>query len=235
LDSIGDFRMGTSVGKEIQFAVNEKAGAVSGLLLKPDNASALLLLAHGAGAGMRHRFMEQVAIKLASAGVATLRYQFPYMEKRTKRPDSETVLTDTVSAAVLAARKVAGDLPLFAGGKSMGGRMSSLAAARQPLDGVRGLIFFGFPLHAAGKPAAERGAHLLDVSVPMLFFQGSRDTLADLKLLKPLCAKVGEDAELFVVEGGDHSFHMTKSSKRSDEEVLDEIVKKAADWMRKNA
>ena len=227
--------MGTSVGKEIQFAVNEKAGAVSGLWVKPENASALLLLAHGAGAGMRHRFMEQVALKLAAADVATLRYQFPYMEKRTKRPDSETMLTDTVRAAVVAARKISGDLPLFAGGKSMGGRMSSLAAARQPLDGVHGLIFFGFPLHAAGKPGVERGAHLMDVKLPMLFFQGSRDTLAELKLLKPLCAKVGRAAELFVVEGGDHSFHMTKSAKKSDEEVLDEIVNKAAQWMRKNA
>jgi predicted alpha/beta-hydrolase family hydrolase len=224
-----------SVGREIFFGVNEKAGAVSGLILKPDGARALLALAHGAGAGMRHRFMEAVALKFADSGVATLRYQFPYMEKRIKRPDSEAVLTDTVRAAMVAARKLAGDLPFFAGGKSMGGRMTSLAAARQPLDGVRGLIFFGFPLHAAGKPGAERGSHLADISVPMLFLQGSRDTLADLKLLKPLCGKLGKRAELFVVNGGDHSFHVLKSATRSDEEVLDDLVKRAADWMEKNA
>jgi predicted alpha/beta-hydrolase family hydrolase len=227
--------MGTTAGKEIQFAVNEKVGAVSGLLLKPDKPSALLILAHGAGAGMRHRFMEQVAVKLAAATVATLRYQFPYMEKRTKRPDTEAVLTDTVRAAVLAAKKAAGDLPLFAGGKSMGGRMTSLAAARQPLEGVRGLIFFGFPLHAAGRPGAERGAHLADVALPMLFLQGSRDALAELKLLKPLCANLGKRAELFIVAGGDHSFHVMKSSKRSDEDVLDEIMNKAATWINKLA
>ena len=223
--------MGTSAGKEIQFGVNEKVGAVSGLLLKPETAQALLVLAHGAGAGMRHRFMEQVAVKLAAAGVATLRYQFPYMEKRIKRPDSEAVLVETVRAAMLAAKKNAGGLPLFAGGKSMGGRMTSLAASRQPLDDVRGLIFFGFPLHAAGKPGADRGEHLTEVQVPMLFLQGSRDALAELKLLKPLCAKVGERAELFVVDGGDHSFHVLKNAGRSDDEVLDAVVEKTADWM----
>jgi predicted alpha/beta-hydrolase family hydrolase len=226
--------MGTTAGKEIHFGVNEKAGAVSGLLLKPGTAAALLLLAHGAGAGMRHRFMERAAVKLAEADVATLRYQFPYMEKRIKRPDSEAVLTDTVRAACAAAKKVAGDLPIFAGGKSMGGRMTSLAAARQPLDSVRGLILFGFPLHAAGRPGDERGEHLSDIDVPMLFLQGSRDALADLKLLKPLCSRLTKRAELFVVKGGDHSFHMLKSSGRSDDDALDEIVKKTADWIGKN-
>jgi predicted alpha/beta-hydrolase family hydrolase len=221
----------STIAKDIQFGVNEKAGVVSGLLIKPPEARALLLLAHGAGAGMRHRFMEEVALKLADHNVATLRYQFPYMEKRTKRPDSETVLTDTVRVAVAAAKKVVGELPLFAGGKSMGGRMTSLAAAKEPLDGVRGLIFFGFPLHAAGRPGAERGEHLIGVNIPMLFLQGSRDALAELKLLKPLCARVGKRAELFVVEGGDHSFHMLKSAKRSDEEVLNAVVDKAAGWI----
>ena len=223
--------MSKTVGKEIHFAVNEKAGAVSGLLLKPQDARAVLVLAHGAGAGMRHRFMESVAVKLAERGVATLRYQFPYMEKRIKRPDTETVLTDTVRAAMAAAKKVAGELPLFAGGKSMGGRMTSLAAAREPLEGVRGLIFFGFPLHAAGKPGAERGEHLAAVNAPMLFLQGSRDALADLKLLKPLCARLGKRAELFVIKDGDHSFHVLKSSGRSDEDALDEAVKKTLDWI----
>ena len=216
--------MSTNGAKDIQFFVNEKAGAVSGLFIKPSDARGLLLLAHGAGAGMRHRFMEDLAAKLTQRGVATLRYQFPYMEKRTKRPDSEGVLTDTVRAAVTAAKKQAGDLPLFAGGKSMGGRMTSLAAAQAPLDGVRGLIFFGFPLHAAGRPGAERGQHL----------QGSRDALAELKLLKPLCAKLGKRAELFIVNGGDHSFHMLKSAGKSDEEVLGTVTDKAATWMEKN-
>ncbi len=225
--------MSKTAGKEIHFGVNEKAGAVSGLLLKPDGARALLALAHGAGAGMRHRFMETVALKLADCDIATLRYQFPYMEKRIKRPDSEAVLTDTVRAAMAAAKKIAGDLALFAGGKSMGGRMTSLTAARQPLDGVRGLIFFGFPLHAAGKPGAERGAHLADVDVPMLFLQGARDALADLKLLKPLCGKLADRAELFVVKGGDHSFHVLKSLGLSDDEVLDDVVKKTAGWIGK--
>ncbi len=220
--------------KDIQIAVNAKAGMVSGLLVKPSSAKALLVIAHGAGAGMRHRFMEDSAAKLAGQGIATLRYQFPYMEKRTKRPDSESILTDTVLAAVAAAKKLAGDLPLFAGGKSMGGRMTSLAAAKQPLDGVRGLLYFGFPLHAAGSPSAERGAHLAEVDLPMLFLQGSRDALADLKLLKPLCRKLGKRIELSVIDGGDHSFHMLKSAKRSDDEVLSAVTEKAAAWMLKS-
>jgi uncharacterized protein len=222
--------MTKSRGKEIKFFVNEKAGAVSGLLLAPSGARAFLLLAHGAGASMRHRFMEDLAAKLADHKMATLRYQFPYMEKHTKRPDSQSVLTDTVRAAVAAAKKDAGELPLFAGGKSMGGRMTSLAAVQQPLDGVRGLVFFGFPLHAPGRPGAERGQHLTEIKIPMLFLQGSRDALAELKLLKPLCAKI-KRAELFVVEGGDHSFHMLKSAGRSDDEVLDEVAKKAGTWI----
>ena len=226
--------MTTTSGKEIHFVVSAKAGIVSGLLNTPANATALLVLAHGAGAGMRHRFMEAAAIKLAARNIATLRYQFPYMEKRTKRPDAEPVLTDTVRAAVAAAKKVAGELPLFAGGKSMGGRMTSLAAAKEPLDGVRGLVYFGFPLHAAGRPGAERGEHLAGIEAPMLFLQGSRDSLADLKLLRPLCKRL-KRAELCVIQGGDHSFHMLKSSGKSDEEVLDDVADKAAAWMEKNA
>lgn len=220
--------------KDVQIAVNAKAGMVSALLVRPQNAKALLVMAHGAGAGMRHRFMEDAAAKLAELGVATLRYQFPYMEKRIKRPDSESTLTDTVRAAVAAAKKLAGELPLFAGGKSMGGRMTSLAAAKQALDGVRGLIYLGFPLHAPGSPGAERGAHLAEVKLPMLFLQGSRDALADLKLLRPLCRKLGKRIELFVINGGDHSFHMLKSSGQSDEQALSSVVEKAARWMGKN-
>jgi predicted alpha/beta-hydrolase family hydrolase len=224
-----------TAAKDILFAAGEKGGPVSGLLMRPSDAQVCLVLAHGAGAGMRHRFMDAVSKKLAELRVATLRYQFPYMEKRVKRPDSEPVLTDTVRAAIAAAKKHAGDLRLFAGGKSMGGRMTSVAAAKEPLDGVRGLVFFGFPLHAAGMPGAERGNHLTEIRIPMFFLQGSRDSLADLKLLKPLCKQLGAKAELFVIEGGDHSFHVPKSSGRSDEDVLDAVVKKTADWMEKNA
>ena len=217
--------------RKFKFPAGDKAGDVSALFLRPDNARALLVLAHGAGAGMRHKFMEAVAHKLAALGVATLRYQFPYMEKSVKRPDSESMLTGTVRAAVAAARKHAGDLPIFAGGKSMGGRMTSLAAAKEPLDGVRGLVFFGFPLHAPGRNSAERGKHLEDIEVPLLFLQGTRDAFADLKLLKPLCSRLGKKAELFVVDGGDHSFHMLKSSGRSDDEVLEEVAAKVAGWI----
>ena len=217
--------------KEIEFTAGEKAGKVSGLVTLPKDAKTLLVLAHGAGAGMRHKFMEQMANKLADRGVATFRYQFPYMEKGSKRPDSESVLIGCVRAAVATAKKLTDALPLFAGGKSMGGRMTSLAAARAPLDDVRGLIYFGFPLHAAGKPSADRGHHLFEVQLPMLFLQGSRDALADLKLLKPLCARLGKRAELFVIDGGDHSFHLLKSSGRSDDQALDDAAQKAVSWM----
>jgi predicted alpha/beta-hydrolase family hydrolase len=217
--------------EQIQFKAGEKVGAVSGLLVHPRGAKSLLVLAHGAGAGMHHQFMENVAVKLADHGVATLRYQFPYMEKRSKRPDSEAVLTATVRAAVTAAKQYVAGLPLFAGGKSMGGRMTSLAAANEPLQDVRGLLYFGFPLHAAGRPSSDRGNHLVNVKLPMLFLQGSRDSLADLKLIKSLCKRLGERAELLVIDGGDHSFHVLKSSGRSDDEVLFEVVEQAASWV----
>jgi uncharacterized protein len=220
-----------SGGKEIHFVVSDTAGVVSGLLLKPERAVSLLVFAHGAGAGMRHRFIEDLSQRLAELGVATMRYQFPYMEKRVKRPDSEGVLIATVQAALIAAEKYSDGLPIFAGGKSMGGRMTSLTLAKAPMDKLHGLIFFGFPLHAPGAPSAERGKHLADVQVPMLFIQGSRDALADLKLLKPLCAQLDGRAELFVVEGGDHSLHMAKRSGRTDNEVLDEVAAKTSSWM----
>jgi predicted alpha/beta-hydrolase family hydrolase len=217
--------------EEIKFSAGEKAGRVSGLLILPKGAEALLVLAHGAGAGMRHKFMEETAQKLAERAVATLRYQFPYMEKNIKRPDSEAVLTGCVREAVATAQNCADGLPLFAGGKSMGGRMTSLAAAGEPLKNVRGLIFFGFPLHAAGRPSADRGNHLFDVHLPMLFLQGSRDALADLKLLEPLCARLGKKVALFVIEGGDHSFHVLKNSGRSDDQALDEAVQQVVSWI----
>ncbi|MBI4524730.1 MAG: dienelactone hydrolase family protein [Deltaproteobacteria bacterium] len=222
--------MSNRLAEEVHFEAGEK-GKVSGLLIRPEDARALLVLAHGAGAGMRHKFMEEISQKLANFGIATLRYQFPYMEKGIKRPDPETVLTTTVRCSVAAAKEHAEDLPLFAGGKSMGGRMTSLAAAKAPLESVRGLVLFGFPLHAAGKPSNERASHLFEVTVPMLFLQGSRDALADLKLLRPLCYRLGNRAELFVIEGGDHSFHMLKSSGKSDEQVLEEAARRVPFWI----
>jgi uncharacterized protein len=217
--------------EEIKFTAGEKVGKVSGLLILPKGAEALFVFAHGAGAGMRHKFMEEAAQKLADRAVATFRYQFPYMEKGSKRPDNEAVLTASVRAAVATAEKYTDTLPLFAGGKSMGGRMTSLAAATEPLEDVRGLIYFGFPLHAAGKPSVNRGDHLFDIKLSMLFLQGSRDALADLKLLKPLCARLGKKVELFVIDGGDHSFHLLKSSGRSDDQALDEAVAKTSSWI----
>jgi predicted alpha/beta-hydrolase family hydrolase len=210
--------------------VVEGGGEVAALLSRPAKARRLLVLAHGAGAGMSHPFMEMLAGELAGAGVATLRYQFPYMEERRRVPDAPAVLTATVLAAVRAAAEAAPGLPLLAGGKSMGGRMTSQAAAQHPLGGVRGLVFFGFPLHAPKQRGTKRADHLGKVTVPMLFLQGTRDTFADLRLLRPVCAKLGSRATLHVVETADHSFHMLKSSGRNDAEVLRELAETAAAW-----
>jgi len=179
---------------------------------------------------MRHPFMEALAEELARAGVATLRYQFPYMEERRKVPDKPAVLMATVVAAARAAADVAPDLPLLAGGKSMGGRMTSQATAEHPLEGVRGLVFFGFPLHPPKQPATKRAEHLARVTVPMMFLQGTRDELADLKLLKPICKNLGERAALHVIETADHSFHVLKKSGRGDAEVLRELAEMTAKW-----
>jgi len=206
------------------------AGAVSGVVMRPANAKWMLVLGHGAGAGMHHPFMSKLSRELASVGVGTLRYQFLYMEERRKVPDSPAVLTATVAATVQAAVKAAPDLPLLAGGKSMGGRMSSQAVAEGLLEGVRGLVFFGFPLHPPNRPGTKRAEHLARVAVPMLFLQGTRDTLADLKLLKPICEKLGKRATLHVIETADHSFHMLKKSGKSDEEVLRELAETTAKW-----
>lgn len=173
---------------------------------------------------MRHRFMEAIAGKLAEQAIATLRYEFPYMEAGGRRPDASPVLVASVRRAVGAAAEMAGDLPLLAGGKSMGGRMTSLAAADEPLPGVRGLVFFGFPLHPAGKRASERAAHLGRVALPMLFLQGTRDALADLTLLRPVVDALGARATLHVVDGADHSFAVLRRTGRSGEAVLDELA-----------
>ena len=208
----------------------EGAGEVSGLLLHPEDARWLMLLAHGAGAGMRHLFMERLANELAAVKIATLRYQFPYMEQRRGRPDSPAILTATVAAALLAARENAPDLPLLAGGKSMGGRMTSQAAAQDLLRGVRGLVFFGFPLHPPNKPGTKRADHLAQVPSPMLFLQGTRDTLADLKLLEPILKNLGRRAKLHVIESADHGFHVLKRSGKTDASVLTELAQTAAAW-----
>jgi predicted alpha/beta-hydrolase family hydrolase len=218
-----------AAGERLRFEV-EDGGEVSALLVRPAKARRLLVLAHGAGAGMNHPFMEMLAGELAEAGVATLRYQFPYMEERQRVPDAPAVLTATVVAAVRAAAEAAPGLPLLAGGKSMGGRMTSQAAAQHPLDGVRGLVFFGFPLHPPKQPGTKRADHLQNVTVPMLFLQGTRDTFADLKLLRPVCAKLGSRTTLHMIETADHSFHVLKSSGRSDAEVLRELAETAASW-----
>ena len=213
----------------MRFAVGDR-GEVSALLCRPAKARQLLVLAHGAGAGMSHPFMEKLAGELAGSGVATLRYQFPYVEQKRRVPDAPGVLMATVVAAVRAAAEAAPDLPLLAGGKSMGGRMTSQAAAQHPLDGVRGLVFFGFPLHPPHKQGTKRADHLAKVTIPMLFLQGTRDALADLTLLRPVCAKLGSRATLHVVETADHSFHVLKSSGRTDEQVLRELAETVASW-----
>ncbi len=216
-------------GERLHFAV-EGAGEVSATLVRPAEARWLLVLAHGAGAGMTHPFLEKLARELASVGVATFRYQFPYMEERRRVPDAPSVAAATVDGAVRAAAKAAPGLPLLAGGKSFGGRMSSQAASQGLLGGVRGLVFFGFPLHPPNRPGAKRAEHLAKVPVQMLFLQGTRDRLADLKLLRPICSELGSKATLHVIETADHSFHVLKSSGRTDADALRELAATTASW-----
>ncbi len=207
-------------------------GSVSALLLRPAAARALLVLGHGAGAGMRHVFMEEMAGLLAERAVATLRYRFPYMEAGRRMPDPQRVLTATVRRAVEAASRAAPGLPLFAGGKSMGGRMTSLAAADAPLAGVDGIVFLGFPLHGAGKPPGiERSEHLRGFALPLLFVQGTRDRLADLDVLRPVVERLGARAALHVVEGADHSFKVLGRSGRAPAEAMAEVADAVAGWV----
>lgn len=224
--------------EEIRFAV-EPAGVVPvevpALLVRPAKARWLLVLAHGAGAGMTHPFLGALAEELAAAGVATFRYQFPYMEQRRRVPDSPALLTATVAAAVRAAAKAAPRLPVLAGGKSMGGRMTSQAAAQRLLERVRGLVFFGFPLHPPKRPGTKRADHLTSVEVPMLFLQGTRDPLADLSLLRPIADNLGAQATLHIIDTADHSFHVLKSSGRTDTDVLRELAQTTAAWADKVA
>ncbi len=219
--------------RNIKFTASKSFGEVSGILILPKSAKFLLVFAHGAGAGMKHLFMEKISGYLADEDIGTLRYNFPYMEKKKKGPDPAPILMKTVRSAVKAAIEYAGDIPLLAGGKSMGGRMTSMAASdknKPGMEKVKGIVFFGFPLHAPGKPSNERAEHLFNVNLPMLFLQGTRDKLADLELLKPIIKKLRDKATLHIIEGADHSFHLPKNSGRNDEEVLKELAKEVADW-----
>lgn len=235
-------RAAAEVGATQRFAeqaqfVSLRWGEVSALLVRPPEPRAMFALAHGAGAGIEHPFMADMAQRLAGEGIASLRYHFPYMEARAlsgrrRPPDRPPVLVETVRAAVAKAAALADGLPVLAGGKSMGGRMTSTAAAEAPLPGVAGLVFLGFPLHAPGRPerAAERAAHLSDVSVPMLFLQGTRDALGRLDLIQETCAALGPPATLHTLEGADHSFRVLKRSGRTHEEVADEAATRVAAW-----
>jgi hypothetical protein len=204
---------------------------ISGLWQAPERPQASLALAHGAGAGMTHRSMAAIADGLCGLGVASLRYQFPYMERGSKRVDPPAIAQATVRAAVAAAQERAAGLPFFACGRSFGGRMTSQAQAQAPLEQVRGLVFFAFPLHPAGKPSIERAAHLTKVSVPMLFIQGTHDALAELDLLHGVVDSLGDRATLQLIPDADHSFHVPAKTGRKDAEVLNEALAQAAAWM----
>lgn len=205
--------------------------AVSGLWMKPEDAAAVLVLAHGAGAGMTHKSMTAIAEGLAQRRVATLRYNFPYMERGSKRPDTPAVAHEAVRAAVAQAARLAPDLPLFAGGRSFGGRMTSQAQAAEALPRVRGLIFFAFPLHPPAKPGIERAEHLSKIKIPQLFLQGSRDEFAQLDLLQATVGHLGELATLKLLEAADHAFHVPAKTGRKDAEVMDEVLDAARAWM----
>jgi predicted alpha/beta-hydrolase family hydrolase len=223
---------GTDMSKPKSVTIAIDAGqSVSALLQAPPNARACYVLAHGAGAGMAHPFMAAAAHGLATRGIATLRYQFAYMERGSKRPDTPKVAHAAVRAAVTEATRLLPDVALFAGGKSFGGRMTSQAQADSPLPGVHGLVFLGFPLHPAGKPSDERAAHLSDVQVPMLFLQGTRDDLANLGLLRPLIERLGKRATLHVFDDADHSFHVPARSGRTDAQVLEEMLDALVEWI----
>lgn len=217
---------------DLQVNISSDIGQVSALLMLPPDAWLLYILAHGAGAGMRHRFLESVSAALADRGIGTLRYQFPYMEAGGRRPDPPRVLQATVRAAAAKAAEMASGLPLIAGGKSLGGRMTSAAAAAMPLPGVRGLVFLGFPLHPPGQPGTSRADHLDRVDIPMLFIQGTRDEFARLDLITDVTEQLEPNVTLHMVDDGDHSFGVLKRSGRAPAEVLSEITDAIAQWSR---
>lgn len=214
---------------ELKFQATPGKGEVSALLIRPRDATVLLALSHGASTTMRHATLRTIAERLADVGVATLRYNFPYSEHGKGR-DSQAVCTATVRAAVATARKLAPDLTLLAGGHSFGGRMTSTAAAESPLEGVRGLVFFSFPLHPAGKPGTERADHLNDVDVPLLFLGGTRDDLAEMDLLRPVCDHLKPRATLHLLEAADHGYKVLKRDRKSDEDVFVEMARIVRDW-----
>ena len=207
-----------------------KSGPVSALLSRSDAPRACYVFAHGAGAGMTHSFMEAFANGLCERGIACLRYQFPYMEKGSKRPDPPAIAQAAVRAAVAKAAQLFPGVTLIAGGKSFGGRMTSQAQAAASLPGVRGLAFVGFPLHPAGKPSTDRADHLAKIDIPMLFLQGTRDSLAEVALIEGVVKRLGRLATLHLVEGADHSFHVLARSGRNDREVMNEILDAFAGW-----
>jgi uncharacterized protein len=209
----------------------DDANSVSGLLESPPEAKACFVFAHGAGAGMTHPFMAAIASGLAERGIATLRYQFSYMEKGSRRPDPPKLAHAAVRAAVTKASQMLPNLPLIAGGKSFGGRMTSQAQALAPLPNVRGLAFLGFPLHPAGRPSQDRGQHLFDIRIPMLFLQGTRDALADMQHLEPLCAALGPRAAMKLFPDADHSFHVPARSGRTDAQVRSQLLDAMAEWI----
>lgn len=213
---------------ELQFVATPEKGEVSALLLRPAEASHLLVLGHGASSNMRHPMLQTIAERLAEVGIATLRYNFPYMQHGRGR-DSAAVCTVTVRSAVAAAGRAAPDLALLAGGHSFGGRMTSTAASEAPIEGVRGLVFFSFPLHPAGEPGIQRAAHLSAVAVPMLFLSGTRDALAELDLLRPVCQKL-ERATLHLLDTADHGFRTLKRSRQSEVDVFVEMAAVVRDW-----
>jgi predicted alpha/beta-hydrolase family hydrolase len=215
---------------ESRFVASPEKGEVSSLLLRPEGAHWLLVLGHGASTDMRHRTLQTIAERLADVGIATFRYNFPYMERGGGGRDSQAVTLATVRSAVAAAHTAAPDLPLLAGGHSFGGRMTSLAAAESPLEHVRGLVFFSFPLHPAGKAGTERAEHLSRLSVPMLFLSGTRDELADLDLLRPVCEGLGNHATLHLLDTADHGFKVQKRSRPSEEDVFVEMARVINEW-----
>jgi predicted alpha/beta-hydrolase family hydrolase len=229
-ESAGDAPVSTGIAERLTLEI-DKTSRVSALLQHPPVATACLVLAHGAGAGMEHPSMVAIAAELAARSIATLRFQFPYMERRSRRPDPPSVCHATVRAAVAEAARRAPALALIAGGRSFGGRMTSQAQSIEPLPGVKGLAFIGFPLHPAGKPSAERAEHLRSVEIPMLFLQGTRDELARLELLQPLIDRLGARATLKLLQDADHSFHVPARTGRKDAEVRAEMLDALATWI----
>ena len=219
---------------EIKFTVTPEKGEVSAILLRPKGAMHLLVLGHGAGADMRHAAMEKIAENLAARGIATFRYNFPFKENGRGGVDSPKVATATVRAAVAEARRLEPKLTLLAGGHSFGGRMTTTAQSQGPLDGVKALVLFSFPLHAPNRPDDSRAAHLSSIEIPMLFLSGTRDALNDLALFRPVIKKLGTKATLHLLDTADHSYKVLKRTRTSSEDIFDEMARSANEWIETN-